>query len=418
MSNFKFNAFDVKYGKQNTLKNTNCKSGKIHLRDWQKQCKTEFLDNFINGEKNGGIINATTGAGKTITILSLIQAISTNTDSKILIAVPQRDISFGFCKDYNIEDTAIKISHNLCDTKNNKNELGKIEKFIFENQDKQLKLLLATATLFRGDHDSVVSNINNYHVFKLPLDHHFEFNCNYLKKIKYDFTITNKKWETSIKHQIVKGDKTILFVPHTSSKYISNDKMHYVNTIIKDLSDDKKVVNNGDYFTISRNGKPFNIVDLVDDTNDKKRKEKEIYIHNNPDEIDIIIAMCKFKEGSDWPLANNIIIVGIRNSLTDIVQMCGRGFRDHISKRNGLTKIIQIIPDIIQSNVKEDVGEKINEFFQCLFSSFIFEEILHPSKLKLEKEPRLNKVKSTSDNKFNYSELFDTEEETWLSRYI
>ncbi|MCK9442119.1 MAG: DEAD/DEAH box helicase family protein, partial [Methanothrix sp.] len=85
---------------------------RIILSDWQNECKKGFIKELIKGDKIGGIINASTGAGKTITILSLLtEELKHNKNTKVIVAVPQRDISLGFCKKYIIDGEEIEVSN-------------------------------------------------------------------------------------------------------------------------------------------------------------------------------------------------------------------------------------------------------------------------------------------------------------------
>jgi superfamily II DNA or RNA helicase len=296
----------------------------------------------------------------------------------------------------------------------NSNELGKIEKFISDNHEtNNLKILLATATFFRGDRSGIVTDIDDYHRYTLHLDDHFEY-CSYLKNIKYDFLVTEKDWETSISSQIKDGDRTILFIPHTSSKYLSSDKYVCVKQVMKNLSDSgvKPVLSKDElYYTITRNGKEFKIIDLVDDRNSELRKNRDIFISKNADKVDMILTMCKFKEGSDWPICNNVIIIGARNSLSDLIQMIGRSFRDDIIKQGKPVTVVHLIPDIVRTNLDPDLGEKVNEFFQCVFSCFVTNECFKPRKLDLEIEPAIKNIKKDENGQYNFDSLFSTKNE-------
>ena len=64
-----------------------------------------------------------------------------------------------------------------------------------------------------------------------------------------------------------------------------------------------------------------------------------------------------FKEGANWIWAERAIIIGERNSLTDIVQMSGRTFRDAEGKEH--VEIIQLLPNNLRTVVDEEGFEKV-----------------------------------------------------------
>lgn len=273
------------------------------------------------------------------------------------------------------------------------NKLGGVAKYIVANPDKNLKIGLVTATLFRGDGGGIVPIDSNFHTYSLPYDKHFEENCQYLKNFKYDFYLTSNDWESGIRDCIDKKDKTILYVPHPMSKYSYSEKMVHVGNIISGLSDDGNVDMESDVICIKRNGKDFNVIDLVDDESSVVRERREKFISMHPEQVDLIIAINKFTEGSDWAVANKVIIVGVKKSLTQQMQMIGRLFRDHESKKNLPVKIIQIIPNVDETCSPDKDRANINNYLKCIFSSFVFEMVFAPIKIKIKKKKSEKELK-------------------------
>ena len=98
--------------------------------------------------------------------------------------------------------------------------------------------------------------------------------------------------------------------------------------------------------------------------------------------LDAIIALGMFKEGANWIWAERAIIIGERNSLTDIVQMSGRTFRDAEGKEH--VEIIQLLPNNLRTAVDEEgFREGLNNFLKAIFASLLFENVITPIKLKL-----------------------------------
>ena len=446
--------------------------GKFVPRPWQ----AEFFSSYVDNKDSAGfILNSPTGSGKSKSICHISSDIlSSSTKTKIIIAVPQKDVGNGFLDEleYTIsEDKTYSWSvggkgkgernpNNLCygnpvemgkiktlieylttktvrttgfkrvmlcthqtlaiafsklsdeqkDSLKNlfiwideahhirteeeedevsdlTNKLGNVVNYIVSNPDKNLKVGLVTATLFRGDGGGIIPTDADFHTYSLPYDKHFEENCRYLKNFKYDFYLTGNDWETGINDCIQKNDKTILYVPHPMSKYSYSEKMVHVRNIISSLSDDSSEIDmESDVISIKRFGKIFNVIDLVDDESTTVRERREKFISMHPEQVDLIVAINKFTEGSDWAIANKVIIVGVKKSLTQQMQMIGRLFRDHESKKNSPVQIIQIIPNVDEnSNVDKD-RSNINDYLKCIFSSFVFEMVFNPIKIKIKKK--------------------------------
>ena len=74
----------------------------------------------------------------------------------------------------------------------------------------------------------------------------------------------------------------------------------------------------------------------------KRKRYSEVYLRDNPEALDTIIALGMFKEGADWIWADRSIIVGPRASFVDVIQMIGRLFRDAKGKNH--VKVIQATP--------------------------------------------------------------------------
>ena len=65
----------------------------------------------------------------------------------------------------------------------------------------------------------------------------------------------------------------------------------------------------------------------------QEHRQKYLQEHaGEKDAVDIIIALNLAKEGFDWPPCEQMVTVGYRGSLTEIVQIIGRCTRDYEGK--------------------------------------------------------------------------------------
>lgn len=265
------------------------------------------------------------------------------------------------------------------------NELGKLVEYIMNNP--QIKLGLTTASFFRGDRCSLLTETmeKQFQRYHLPYDKYLK-SMKYLRSFSYDFLMCGydytKGIETIIKER--KG-KDIIYIPHAVSRYSTGNKSKEVSDIInkyqsihgEDVSHSKE----GIIHLNSENGS-FKILDLVDE-HPRRRSLRKGYIETlkqNPKNLDAIIAMGMFKEGADWVCADRSIIVGPRASLVDVVQIVGRLFRDYEGKEH--VEVIQLLP-VSFDQQKQDFKENLNNFLKAIFASMILEDILNPAKIKM-----------------------------------
>ena len=123
--------------------------------------------------------------------------------------------------------------------------------------------------------------------------------------------------------------KIIIYIPERRSIFSSSNKVDEVDQIVRVLAKKFKarITRRDDGIIVLKRGNfEYKILDLVDENNRDAKKKffAKTDINANPDALDCIIALKMFKEGADWQHANGMIITGVKDSLTDLVQMIGR----------------------------------------------------------------------------------------------
>lgn len=104
-----------------------------------------------------------------------------------------------------------------------------------------------------------------------------------------------------------------------------------------------------------------------------------------------------FKEGADWIWADRIIIVGVRGSFGDVVQMMGRAFRDVKDKHH--VEVVQLLPFALDQQ-DDNFSDNLNNYLKAIYASLILEDILSPVKIVIpfsnnsDKDPEQDKTRS------------------------
>ena len=103
--------------------------------------------------------------------------------------------------------------------------------------------------------------------------------------------------------------------------------------------------------------------------------------------MDIIIALGTAKEGFDWQWCEMCLTIGVRGSLTEVIQIIGRCTRDCEGKETARFTNMIAMPEAEQAEVKVAV----NDFLKAITASLLMEQVMAPSwkfkTIKDEKEP-------------------------------
>lgn len=267
------------------------------------------------------------------------------------------------------------------------NALGNLVRNLVYKQNDNVEVGLTTASFFRGDRSTLItpSMEESFVRFNLPYDDYLK-SMIHLKSFSFDFLLCDYDYTQAI--EIIAKERTgkdIIYIPHPMSKHSTRNKFQEITDMICKYQNVHGGIvepqNNQGLIVLSGINKNFKILDLVDD---KDRDKKKDYINNkalkdDSNSLDIIFALGMFKEGANWIWADRSIIVGIRNSLVDLVQMVGRLFRDAPGKEH--VEVIQLLPFTMNQQDKK-FEKNLNNYLKAIFSSLILEDILEPIKIK------------------------------------
>jgi len=300
--------------------------------------------------------------------------------------------------------------HIICDEFGSTNKSGAMINYFIRNSEDNLSVHLMTGTPFRADQSQIIpqSFYDTANVYRLPYDRHFEENCRYLKRFTVDFLLYDKNWFTPIKDAFEeKVTETIVFLPAVNSKFATvGGKFDEVEKIISSIAGRKNFKReDNDLFTIIwKNDKPIIIVDLVDDRNMKLRDRRVEYIQKHQNKVDVVISLKVAGEGFNWNPSKRLIIVGIKHSLTEFIQMAGRAFRDDPSKADIAVEILQIIPRVNRKRLDKDKArDQLNNLMKAMYASLIFETIMQPKMyIPIDKKLGKKKAKQKRDEIYRY----------------
>jgi len=283
------------------------------------------------------------------------------------------------------------------------NGIGELISFFLDNNITSIQIGLTTASFFRGDRASLLTDSMEakFKRFNLPCDEYLK-TMTYLKSFSFDFLLSGHNYAKGIEHLIQeRKGKDIIYIPHPVSQFSTGNKLQEVGNIINIYGDVLYTTHDGVMIVSGKRGE-LKILDLV---NEVQRKQKKNYLDNpivnkQSDGLDAIISLGMFKEGANWIYADRSIIVGARSSLVDVLQMIGRLLRDVEGKSH--VEVFQLLPFSLDQQDKEAFRENLNNYLKAIYASLILENILNPVKIKATQKVEKEKNEKEENNKVNW----------------
>ena len=132
----------------------------------------------------------------------------------------------------------------------------------------------------------------------------------------------------------------------------------------------------GIYTLQTPDGRLLKVADLVeDDTQERNRVQDYLQRMKRKEDMDIIIALGTAKEGFDWQWCEMCLTIGVRGSLTEVIQIIGRCTRDCEGKETARFVNMIAMPDAEQAEVKVAV----NDFLKAITASLLMEQVMAPN---------------------------------------
>ncbi len=364
---------------------------------------------------------------------------------KVVVAVPEKSIGRSF-KNTNLmehgffADWRVTPYYDLCDVKNEKDKKGRFVEFFRQSDSKVLvcahatlrngmkeleddcfnDVLLAvdefhhtsadassnlgdvvrrvmnnstghivamTGSYFRGDGIPVLRQEDEARFYPVTYNYYQQLNgYKYLKNLVLGYHFYRGNYLDHIDEVLDTRKKTIIHIPSVNAR-ASTGKGKYAETedIMRAIGQvEYKDYNTGIYHVRTKDGRLLKVADLVED-DPRERNMVQGYLQRmkRAEDMDIIIALGTAKEGFDWQWCEMCLTVGVRGSLTEVIQIIGRCTRDCEGKETARFVNMIAMPEAAQADVKVAV----NDFLKAITASLLMEQVMAPSwKFKTERD--------------------------------
>ena len=240
-------------------------------------------------------------------------------------------------------------------------------------------ILAMTGSYFRGDAVPVMRPEDEA-MFQPTINYNYYQQLNgykWLKSLRIGYSFFQGNYLTAIPDVLDTHKKTLIHIPHPNSKtgafMNKHDQVAEIIKYIGEIVD--RDYNHYLYKVKTPDGRILTVGDLVEDKKEQ-REALQSYLQrmNNRDSLDILIALGTAKEGFDWEWCEHCITIGIRASLTEVVQIIGRCTRDCEGKTHAQFTNLIPCPDAAQ----DDVSMAVNDFLKAISASLLMEQVMAP----------------------------------------
>ena len=256
-------------------------------------------------------------------------------------------------------------------------------------------ILAMTGSYFRGDAVPVMRPEDEA-MFQPTINYNYYQQLNgykWLKSLGIGYSFFQGNYLTAIPDVLDTTKKTLIHIPHPNSKtgafMNKHDQVAEIIKYIGQIVD--RDYSNYLYKVKTTDGRILTVGDLVEDRKEQ-RDALQSYLQrmNRRDSLDILIALGTAKEGFDWEWCEHCITIGIRASLTEVVQIIGRCTRDCEGKTHAQFTNLSPCPDAAQ----DDVSMAVNDFLKAISASLLMEQVMAPKwnfKTKVDDEDKPEK---------------------------
>lgn len=239
-------------------------------------------------------------------------------------------------------------------------------------------ILAMTGSYFRGDAVPVMRPEDEAK-FQPTINYNYYQQLSgykYLKSLGIGYQFYTGKYIDAIPETLDTTKKTLIHIPSVLSKTAYASKYDEVADIIRCIGEIESTDYEHHIYRVrTPDGRLLKVGDLVEDEQ-SRRDALQAYLQrmNSRDSLDILIALGTAKEGFDWAWCECCITIGIRSSLTEIVQIIGRCTRDCEGKTHA--QFINLIP--CPDAAQEDVSMAVNDFLKAISASLLMEQVMAP----------------------------------------
>ena len=267
-----------------------------------------------------------------------------------------------------------EFHHTSADANSN---LGDVVRRVMNNSTGHIVAM--TGSYFRGDGIPVLRAEDEARFFPITYNYYQQLNgYKYLKNLVLGYHFYHGSYLDNIGEVLDTRKKTIIHIPSVNQRAATGlGKYQETAEILKVIGViDHKDYNTGIYYVRTDDGRMLKVADLVEDEQ-KERNMVQDYLQKmkSRDDMDIIIALGTAKEGFDWQWCEMCLTVGVRGSLTEVIQIIGRCTRDCEGKETARFVNMIAMPEAEQAEVKVAV----NDFLKAITASLLMEQVMAPS---------------------------------------
>ena len=265
-------------------------------------------------------------------------------------------------------------------------------------------ILAMTGSYFRGDAVPVMRPEDEA-MFQPTINYNYYQQLNgykWLKSLGIGYSFFQGNYLTAIPDVLDTHKKTLIHIPYPNSKtgafMNKHDQVAEIIKFIGEIVD--RDYNHYLYKVKTPDGRILTVGDLVEDSK-VQRDALQSYLQrmNSRDSLDILIALGTAKEGFDWEWCEHCITIGIRASLTEVVQIIGRCTRDCEGKTHAQFTNLISCPDAAQ----DDVSMAVNDFLKAISASLLMEQVMAPKwNFKTKADDDVNTDNPSDPNEDNH----------------
>ncbi|MBO5272688.1 MAG: DEAD/DEAH box helicase family protein [Muribaculaceae bacterium] len=256
------------------------------------------------------------------------------------------------------------------------NGLGEIVRRLLHSTNAHIMAM--TGSYFRGDAIPVMRPEDEA-LFLPAINYNYYQQLNgyqYLKSLGIVYHFFQGKYVSALPEILDTSKKTLIHIPSVQGRDAYANKHDQVADIIAIIGE--VVGEDPEHFikiVKTSDGRLLKVGDLVED-NISCRRALQAYLQrmNKPEALDILIALGTAKEGFDWQWCEVCLTVGIRASLTEVVQIIGRCTRDCEGKTHAQFTNLIPCPDASQ----EKVNVAVNDMLKAITVSLLMEQVMAP----------------------------------------
>ena len=255
--------------------------------------------------------------------------------------------------------------------------LGDVVRRVMNNSTGHIVAM--TGSYFRGDGIPVLRVEDEARFYPVTYNYYQQLNgYRYLKNLVLGYHFYHGNYLDHIREVLDTTKKTIIHIPSVNARASTGiGKYAETEEIMKAIGTvEEKDYNTGIYHVRTADGRLMKVADLVED-DQKERNMVQGYLQRmkRREDMDIIIALGTAKEGFDWQWCEVCLTIGVRGSLTEVIQIIGRCTRDCEGKETAKFTNMIAMPDAEQGDVKVAV----NDFLKAITASLLMEQVMAPS---------------------------------------